>query len=407
MSFRKLLLKNPIVKKGIKWFYIRLGSVIGNFIPKVKLSPGVSLSRYFTDNDLFFGYYDLNPIHNNRLLAHEIRSDLVHLLSIDLETGDFQNIAKTTAWNYQQGARLGWCRNNENQVYYNTLSSNSIQTNLVDLENKQRQVFATPLQVANDNFDSIISVNIAQINKYNPEYGYKIETRDEDQLSQNDSQGCGLFLYDMHTSMNHCLIPLEMILCHDSCEGATPTNSEINHVTYSPDESHLAFIHRWYLKGGKRKSRLLIYDIESKLMTTVLANGMVSHYCWQDKDNIFVYGCARNGQDCFMTYHILTHSTTTHTALSGRGDGHPSVSPDKEWIVLDTYPGISRHQHLYHYNVVTKEVKTVGSFYSPRKYSNAQRCDLHPRWSTDGQIVIDTTHTGKREICLIDVSSIL
>jgi len=407
MSIKKLLQKNPTIKKGIKWFYIKLGSILGYFSAKVNLSPGVSLSRYFTENDLFYGYYDLNPVHNNRLLAHEMKDDSVQLLTFDLETGEFEEIAKTTAWNFQQGARLGWRENARNQVYFNTFSSNSIQTNLVDLDNNQRQIFDVPLQVANKSFDTIISVNIAQINKYNPEYGYKIVTQEKDQVITPGSQDCGIIIYDMHTSRKQCLISFEMILSHGSCEGATPSNSEINHVTYSPDEMRLAFIHRWYLKGGKRVSRLLIYDIKTQLITTALANGMVSHYCWQDEISIFMYGCDQNGQDCFMTYHILKQSMTTHKALSGRGDGHPSISPDREWIVLDSYPGISRHQDLYLFNIVTNDVKVIGSFHSPAKYSNSQRCDLHPRWIAEDQIVIDTTHTGKREICLIDVSSVL
>ncbi len=407
MPYRKLLQKYPTVKKGIKWLYIRLGGVLGSFSPKISLRPGVSLSRYFTENDLFYGYYDLNPIKNNRLLSHEIKGESIGIHSIDLETGDFLEIAKTTAWNYQQGARLGWCENDKNQIYFNTQNSNSFQTTLIDLDNNQEQVFDVPLQVANKRFDTIISINIAQINKYNPEYGYKTTSSHESQVSSANNQECGILLYDIHASRQHCLVSLEKILDHDSCEGATHSNSEINHVAYSPDESRLAFIHRWYLKGGKRLSRLLIYDIKADLITTVLANGMVSHYCWQNDDDIFVYGCAKNGQDCFMTFHVPTHSTTTHTALSGQGDGHPSVSPDKKWIVLDSYPGISRHQSLYIFNVITNDLKKIGSFYSPPKYSNAQRCDLHPRWSTDGQIVIDSTHTGKREICLIDVSSVL
>ena len=407
MSLRKIIQKNPLVKKSVKWLYVRLGSVLGNFTPNVQLSEGVALSRYFTDNDLFFGYYDLDPIHNNRLLAHEIKGDSVLLLSIDLETGDFQEVEKTTVWNFQQGARLGWIKNSKNQIYYNSVNSSSLETIRLDLENGERQAFDTPLQVANTGFNTILSVNISQINRHNPEYGYKNVTQAFFQQSESGTQECGIFQYDINTSKTHCLVPFEKILSHESCEGATASNSEINHVTFSTDESRIAFIHRWYLRGGKRLSRLLIYDIESKMITTALANGMVSHYCWQDADNIFVYGCDKNGQDCFMTYHMVSNSTTMHKALSGRGDGHPSLSPDNKWIVLDSYPGITRHLSLYLYNLVTGEVKMVGSFYSPPAFVNAQRCDLHPRWSANGQIVIDTTHSGKREICLIDVSSVI
>lgn len=406
MSFKKLIQGQPRLKKTIKWLYTLLGGMLGKFGPRVELKAGVSLSRFFAESDLFFGYYDLNPISKNSLLAHRISGDEAHILSIDVVDGHIQEIGKTRAWNLQQGARVGWRGDVTNEVYFNTIESNSVKTCLVNMVDGEKQLLDTSLHVVNQKFDKIISVNISQINRYNPEYGYTALKQPMNKNDVRDDQDCGIQVYNKSSGQSECLIALDKILSYGDSEGANSTNSEINHITFSPDENHLAFIHRWYLKNGKRKSRLLIYDFRSQLISNALANGMVSHYCWQDDNKLFIYGAASDGRDCFLTYDLSSNATLIHSALSGYGDGHPSLSPDGERIVFDSYPGISRHQNLYIYHLTRSEVTKIGSFYSPPKFSNSQRCDLHPRWSSTDQIVIDTTHTGKREISIIDISDI-
>ena len=90
------------------------------------------------------------------------------------------------------------------------------------------------------------------------------------------------------------------------------------------------------------------------------------------------------------------------------GDGHSSFSPNRRWILTDTYPDKSRKQHLLLYEVTTEKLIELGSFFSPLKFSNALRCDLHPRWSPDGQAIsIDSTYQGQRMTYILDVSSIV
>ena len=55
----------------------------------------------------------------------------------------------------------------------------------------------------------------------------------------------------------------------------------------------------------------------------------------------------------------------------------------------------------------TKKI-LIGTFYSPMKYYGYKRCDLHPRWSPDGNFIsIDSTHEDKRKTFLIDENGIL
>ena len=58
-------------------------------------------------------------------------------------------------------------------------------------------------------------------------------------------------------------------------------------------------------------------------------------------------------------------------------------------------------------NMESKKI-LIGKFYSPLKFNDYNRCDLHPRWSPEGKYIsIDSAHQGDRRTYLIDVSKII
>ena len=90
-------------------------------------------------------------------------------------------------------------------------------------------------------------------------------------------------------------------------------------------------------------------------------------------------------------------------------DGHNSFSPDKRWMVCDTYPlGPDRLQQLFLYHVANGNRIDLGMFHAADRFTEDIRCDLHPRWSPDGKTIsIDSVHEGSRQIYNLDVSEIV
>jgi hypothetical protein len=90
-------------------------------------------------------------------------------------------------------------------------------------------------------------------------------------------------------------------------------------------------------------------------------------------------------------------------------DGHCSYSPDRKWILNDTYPDKDGLQTLMLYRVADGRRIDIGRFFQPAPLrGKPYRCDLHPRWNRDGtQVCIDSSHDLPRQVYVIDVSGIV
>jgi hypothetical protein len=90
-------------------------------------------------------------------------------------------------------------------------------------------------------------------------------------------------------------------------------------------------------------------------------------------------------------------------------DGHCSFSPDRHWVLNDTYPDEYGMRTLMLYHWRDGRRIDLARLYSPKeRWWGEIRCDLHPRWRRDGaQICIDSVHNGQRQMYTMDVSSIV
>src|SRR5690606_37988576 len=168
----------------------------------------------------------------------------------------------------------------------------------------------------------------------------------------------------------------------------------VNHVMINRSGSKLMFIHRYYV-NGIRKDRLLVSDFKN--LKVVADNDMVSHCCWYDENTIYGY-LRHNDKDAyyFIDTTSLKFSINEEVNRLGLGDGHPSVYDN--YIVFDTYPDRSRMQSLYIYDVKKNTVEKLLEVFQSPNYKDSSRCDLHPRFSINGDYVFfDSVFEGKRK----------
>ena len=86
------------------------------------------------------------------------------------------------------------------------------------------------------------------------------------------------------------------------------------------------------------------------------------------------------------------------------GDGHPSYNVDRSCIVTDSYPDRARIQYIRVMRDENSKPEIVAKVFSPFKYDNDTRCDLHPRWNHGGdKICFDSVFEGHRGLYVTDV----
>jgi len=70
--------------------------------------------------------------------------------------------------------------------------------------------------------------------------------------------------------------------------------------------------------------------------------------------------------------------------------------------------GYKRLAEVFLYNIERNEKISLGKFNHDEIYKGIIRCDPHPRFSNDGNIVtFDSVHEGVRKIYMVDVSPII
>ena len=98
--------------------------------------------------------------------------------------------------------------------------------------------------------------------------------------------------------------------------------------------------------------------------------------------------------------------------LRGKGvlpeDGHPQVNPcNRDLWINDTYPNPDCEMTLMLYHQPSnRRVDLLRLKTQPSLKETCWRCDLHPRWHPDGtKVCVDSAHLGRRQLCVMDVTS--
>ncbi len=350
----------------------------------------------------FVGFYDVSPWNKSmsKYFVHEIDGDeaLIRVYS----GGDVETKARTTAWNYQQGSRTQWHPTRDDMLLFNDVDGETAVAKLVDMRGEIHERYDYPIQAVSPTGNEFVSVNYRRLDRNSPGYGYSLD----DGSPFTDPATDGLFRIKFEKSDKAELLVSFADLIEHSNANVSKDLHYIHHALYSPDGNQLVFLHRW-IDNGKRQTRFCHINKNGK-WKVIFKNPYISHFSWLDNERLFLWG----GSDEFgRGYHVLnvmSGELIFVDALSGYGDGHPSVSPDGNWIVTDSYPDRTRKRSLTLYSFNTRKITHLGEFFAPFGYDGTTRCDLHPRWSPDGRFIsIDSVHEGVRKNYIINVVELM
>lgn len=256
-----------------------------------------------------------------------------------------------------------------------------------------------------------LAINFARIFDFRPGYGYHgVEDAFKNDYRPKED---GVFLVDFVTGTTKQIISFEDIFQQFPSEVTANKKLMINHITFNESSDRFLFLLRNFPVPGEKGwgTTLITSDLEGN-MNLVFENKFVSHYAWKNSNQIVAFCTPNDHPGLFLIDDITNHVTELkHPNPGGRfgGDIHCIYSPDKRYILGDAYPDqADGFRPLFLYDTKTDEVVKLLKSESLMDANWDIRCDLHARFNRQGtKVSFDSVHTGKRQICELDLSGLI
>lgn len=333
--------------------------------------------------------------------------DIATLYLIDVGTGELKPIAKTGAWNFQQGALVHWLGTApDRQLIYNDRPDGALCAVILDVDTGEKRILPQPLSAVAHSGEMIASISYARLNKTRPGYGYPGATGPGVDEPHPDNDG--LYVTELDSGERRLIVTLDQVF-RDQAPPSERVDDTIwfNHVLFNSDDSRIFFLARFKNPVGSLISAVYTVAPDGTDLRCVIPYAWnASHYDWRNARQLMVSSRFQAGHKWL---HVLfTDGLDDHAAFAPEvigQDGHCHFSPDGQWLVSDSYPrGKERLQSLYLGHVDQGSVYEAARLHQPETFKRDWRCDLHPRWSRDGkQLCIDSTHEGTRQVYLVEL----
>jgi hypothetical protein len=367
----------------------------------------------------FFGYYDKCPWDRTGryLLAMEIGfhdrqpkpGEELTVGMVDLRDKDrYVPFADTPAWCWQQGTMLQWLGSApEKQVVYNAVDDGRYVALVRDVHaGRVVTTLPRPIYALSNDGKQAVSLPFDRLHRLRPGYGYCAlpELYPEDPAPKKD----GIWWMDMASGKNELVVPIAKLAAHMPDRRFAGAHHWVNHLQFNPSGSRFLFLHRWRVFEKPWMTRLYTCKPDGTDLRLSWDTGMVSHFDWRDDDTILAWVKTKDQGNRFVLIDVNGGESTVVGGDVLTQDGHCSYSPDRKWILNDTYPDKKRMQWLMLCNVKTGRRYDLNQFHLPPKLTGPFRCDLHPRWNRDGtQVCIDSAHEPTRQVYVVDVREVV
>lgn len=397
----------PGLKRSLKGMYQTLNYSFYRPSSHVQLAEGIQMDKPFENEDCgnFWGYYDSSPENQGDFLAHSFslrhQKKFPYSSVMDIKVNG-EKVSETNAWNWQQGSRLFWSPNKT--ILHNVFEQGEYQCKITDLVNGSIKFLNAPIFAYHRQLGIGLGLSPERLTKLDPAYGYF--AHDKGKPLPND-QADGIFKIDLKKNEKKLLISFDQLKNLDPKPGMSESRHGVNHLQFSPKGNRFMFLHRWYPRRGKYFSRLISASSDGSELCILSDDDMVSHCNWKDENHIIGWMRKKREGEGYFLHKDQTSDYKQIGSAVLLEDGHPSFSPNGDYLLTDTYPDRARMSHLYLFGLKDKKLIRLASFYNPLRYNNEQRCDLHPRFASDGSVTVDTVHEGIRKQVQLNISNYL
>jgi hypothetical protein len=408
-GLNSILLKSPIIKKLIKRTY-QLGMYA--ISPKIKSQGDIVRISPKDEYEYFFGYYDKSPwdATDRYMLCMRAKNtyksvapkEEAEIVLIDTkDNNSYKVLAKTKTWNVQQGCMLQWLGPDyTDRIIYNDFRAGKYCSVILNIKTNEEKLISMPVYSVSSDGSFALTLDFSRLHRLRKGYGYS-NLEDTTKNEKCPDKPC-IWNINLASGENKPLLKYTDFASFEQRQEMKDAEHKVNHIMISPSGDRFMVLHRW-LNGTQKYSRLITMNCDGSKLYNLSDDDMVSHCFWKNDYEILAYLRKR---DSGNGYYLMKDKTQDYkklwTVLSS--DGHPSFSPDGEFVITDTYPDRKRMASLYCINTENDEIKQLARVFAPFRYDNDLRCDLHPRWSRKGdKICFDSVFEGKRRLYVVKV----
>lgn len=404
----------PVIKRSAKRVY-QIASVA---MSKEKFKSEGDITKVSPDDgyEYYYGYYDKSPwdISDRYMICIKVKQAYKSVAPkepgvvgvIDtLNNNKFMKIGVTHAWNVQQSCMAQWMGPDyKTRILYNDFRDGRYCAVIYNFVNRKEEKVLpmAAYDVASDG-SFILSLDFSRLHRMRPGYGYS-NLLDSTKGVLCPDQGC-IWKVDTDDGKVTELFKYTDFAEFEPDETMKGAEHKVNHLMISPNCKRFMLLHRWFQKGRKH-TRLVTVNVDKTEMYNLSDDVFVSHCYWKNDMEILSFLRKRETGD---HYYLMKDKTQEYKMFwpALNTDGHCSYSPDGELMITDTYPNRKRMASVYicsELGGIFGTQKRLARVFSPFKYDNDCRCDLHPRWNRAGdKVCIDSVHSGKRALYVIPI----
>ena len=404
----------PMIKHAAKRVY-QLASVATSN-EKFKSEGDVVRVSPDDEYEYFYGYYDKSPwdATDRYMICIKVKQAYKSVAPkepgvvgiIDTKDGNkFIKIGVTHSWNVQQSCMAQWMGPDfETKIIYNDFRDGKYCSVIYDwAEKHEEMVLPLPVyDVARDG-SFALSLDFSRLHRMRPGYGYSnLPEKTKGDLCPD--KPC-IWKMDIPSGKVTELFKYTDMAAFEPDESMMGAEHKVNHLMISPNGKRFMVLHRWFQKGRKH-TRLVTVNIDKSEMYNLSDDVFVSHCYWKNNQEILSF---LRKEETGNHYYLMKDQTQDYKMYwpELNTDGHCSYSPDGKFIITDTYPNRKRIASVYLCTEEDNRSRRIARVFSPFRYDNNCRCDLHPRWNRKGdKICIDSVHEGKRGLYTVGIPDI-
>ena len=411
-AVNRQLNKYPGIKKYIKRIYQVLMYAISS---KIKSEGNIIRVSPDDKKEYFFGYYDKSQwnasgrymlcMRANNTWSDVAPSEPADILLLDVNNNyEARVIATTHSWNVQQGCMAQWLGPDfEDTIIYNDFQEGKYCSIILNVLTGEKHILNNPVYAVSRDGQTALTLDFSRLHRLRKGYGYS-NLPDSTADEKLPDSTC-IWKINVKTGESIPLLKYTDFTSFHTREEMKNGEHKINHIMINPSGTRFMVLHKWFV-GQRKYCRLATCNMDGTDFYALNDGYGASHCDWKNDEEIIAF--TQYGDE-LPGYYLMKDKTQDYIHILKKfdNDGHPSYSPDRKFVVTDSYPNRARIADLKIFtddDVSGDNAKVIARVFAPFKYDNDTRCDLHPRWSRDGkQICFDSVFEGHRGLYIVNL----